>query len=78
MCPEVYNPGKGEIHHYKEMNMVHAQNARKMRVERVLIDEFNIQVYADGRIDWDRLDSFLKDHIDLNGLEKKIAGRISK
>jgi hypothetical protein len=24
-----------------------------------LVDEFHVQVYASGRIDWDRLDAFL-------------------
>lgn len=28
--------------------------------KELLKDEFHVQVFADGRVDWDRLDVFLK------------------
>lgn len=45
------------------------------RRQRLLVAEFNVQVYSDGSLDWDGLNRYMDaPEVDTNGLLQRLTG----
>jgi hypothetical protein len=45
----------------------------------ILVDEFNVQLYSNGRIAWDRLDAFIeKNAVKRNGLRAYLRQKLTR